>query len=251
MLTLGIDLATVPKKTGACQVEWGHHSARVTFVRVGWSDDELLAAIDEADWVGIDAPFGWPVGFVAAMRGYAERRVWPGDGREPLRLRATDRFVREQTGLTPMSVSADRIGATAMRCASLLTRVGETRGAPVDLVGADKIVEVYPAAALKVWAADAPDLEIVWTGYKGRHGQAGRDVIIRALTQAVASLTLSETDLDLCRRNDDALDSLVCSLLARAASSGLTHQPDRNPRADATSEGWIHFPVPDRLAGLR
>jgi hypothetical protein len=39
--------------------------------------------------------------------------------------------VKEQAGLTPLSVSADRIGSVAMRCAILLAELAR-RGRPVD-----------------------------------------------------------------------------------------------------------------------
>ncbi len=43
----------------------------------------------------------------------------------------TDRVVHEQTGLTPLSVSADRIGSVVMRCAILRAELAR-RGQPVD-----------------------------------------------------------------------------------------------------------------------
>jgi predicted nuclease with RNAse H fold len=75
VLTLGIDLATEPKKTGTCLIKWGRRTARVEFVNTGSTDDDLARAMANSDWVGIDAPFAWPIAFVSAIAGYAERRV--------------------------------------------------------------------------------------------------------------------------------------------------------------------------------
>ena len=67
------------------------------------------------DWVGIDSPFGWPAGFVSAVAGYAEREPWPDLDADALRYRLTDRLVRDEVKLSPLSVSSDRIGVTAWR----------------------------------------------------------------------------------------------------------------------------------------
>ena len=68
--------------------------------------------------------------------------------RRRLAWRLTDEAVREQTGLIPLSVAADRIGHIAMRCAGLLAKRA-SQGRPVDRCGAGAVVEVYPAASLK------------------------------------------------------------------------------------------------------
>ena len=51
--------------------------------------------------------------------------------------------MRERTGLTPLSVAADRIGLTAMRAAGTLSRLA-AEGRPVDRAGNGIVVEVYP-----------------------------------------------------------------------------------------------------------
>lgn len=81
--------------------------------------------------------------------------------RHPLTNRATDLHLRQSVRLQPLSVSADRIGAAAMRCAAILS--GLTRkGIEIDRTGrVGPVVEVYPAAALKVWG-------LPHQGYKGR-----------------------------------------------------------------------------------
>ena len=72
-------------------------------------------------------------------------------------MRVTDLVVR-QARLVPLRVSADRIGHVAMRCACLLARFAQ-QGHEVSRDGSGMIVEVYPAASLKVW-------ELPYRGYK-------------------------------------------------------------------------------------
>jgi len=56
--TLGVDLASQPKKTAACEIEWGPDSATTSGPMVGMSDGDLLGLVARNDAVGIDAPFG-------------------------------------------------------------------------------------------------------------------------------------------------------------------------------------------------
>jgi hypothetical protein len=61
-----------------------------------------------------------------------------------------DAMVRAETGLIPLSVSADRIAHAAFRAALLLTRLAES-GTPVDRTGEGPVAEIYPAACLRRW----------------------------------------------------------------------------------------------------
>ena len=173
MRTLGVDLSADPRKTAACLVEWDNGSAQVHRPVLGLDDDSLLSRLlgeDEhelPDWTGIDAPFGWPQLFVAAVRGWQEGESWPSTPRPELRYRVTDIFVTQQSR-RPLSVSSDRIAVTAMRCARLLTAVAERRGLgrALDRTGADRVVEVYPGAALPLWSDEVGDVRLDPQGYK-------------------------------------------------------------------------------------
>lgn len=48
------------------------------------------------------------------------------------------------------------------------------------------------------------------------------------------------------RRSDDAFDTMVCALLARAVELGLTIHAGSGATS-AESEGWIHLPVVESL----
>jgi predicted nuclease with RNAse H fold len=156
MRSLGIDLAAEPPDTAACEITWLADTAHARLHTDRLDDDHLLALIRSADKAGIDCPFGWPQPFDTAVTAHANGVAWPGRGqlglshRRSLRYRLTDEVVHQRVGVWPLSVSTDRIGVTAMRCAALLDALA-TADHPVDRVGGGRVVEVYPAAALKHW----------------------------------------------------------------------------------------------------
>lgn len=242
MRTVGIDLAAKAKKTVACSIEWQRGRAAVTYLESGLGDSDLVECIEGADKVGIDAPFGWPDEFVSAVAGHHGMQPWPGvdagdadEFRSRLSFRETDRHVRDVR--RPLSVSTDKIGVTAMRCAGLLQRVGD-----VDRAGFGKIVEVYPAAALARWGQRAG-------GYKGRRAAEALPDMVKQLRQALPALDVGDHRHSLEARDDD-FDALVASLVARAAALELTEGPGEESRERAQREGWIHLPRPGTLASL-
>lgn len=133
----------------------------------------------------------------------------------------------------PLSVSTDKLGVTAMRCAHLLQRwsAGET----IDRSGRGRFVEVYPAAALQRWGLK-PD------GYK-RGGQAVLRARLRDLLDAAPSIVLENDAEELCGASDDAFDALLAALIARAVDLGLSDPPSRRQQQIAAEEGWIHLPL--------
>jgi len=139
-------------------------------------------------------------------------------------------FVHQQTGITPLSVAADRIGHTAIRLAALLSELGPHIEARRD--GSGAIVEVYPAAALHIWGLPS-------RGYKGAANvrQLGR--LVDEIQIAIPWLDWGESEA-ICRRSDDALDAVVCALVVKAAKAGATIPP--LDTALALSEAWIHLP---------
>jgi predicted nuclease with RNAse H fold len=203
MRTLGIDLAAQEAKTAACVIEWGPDRALIAELRAGGADRELLSLVAGADKVGVDAPFGWPDEFVEAVSTYHRGGGWGRRGGDPAALRTrlawrdTDRFVAEQAPpCRPLSVSTDRIGVTAMRCAHLLDRLAELAG-PVDRSGSGKMVEVYPAAALRRW-------DLQFRGYKQAKGRAGLERVLESLERAAPWLTISNEERAVLSRSDDA-----------------------------------------------
>jgi hypothetical protein len=245
MRTLGIDLSTAETQTAACVLHWDGVEGRDLGgpPRLGLADGALLAAMSEADRVGIDAPFGWPDPFRVAIDAWSERGEWlAGPERGPLRLRRTD-VLAVQPGSRPMSVSADRLGATAMRCAHLLAEHHLARGEALDRVGGH-VLEVYPAGAFAAW------------GYveARRYKEGGAGDLRRRLAERLqddADLELGEATVAACAASDHALDALVCALVTRAAALGLTQPvPAGEDPARIAREGWIHLPLADSLGRL-
>lgn len=245
MSVLGIDLAARAKKTYACVLEDGAGTLAGELF-AGCDDDRLLELAEGRAKVAIDAPFGWPRAFVNALDAHRRFEPWPApdDGlpdafRAALSFRATDRVVMHTR--RPLSVSTDKLGATAMRCAYLLHRWSST-GEAVDRAGGQRFVEVYPAAALVRWGLDG------W-GYKGTDKRP-LGVLTRRLFAGLPQLALSQRDRALCESVDDAFDALVAALVAQAARLGLTDAPPQDRCEQAQEEGWIHLPLRGSLGLL-
>jgi predicted nuclease with RNAse H fold len=230
--TLGVDLASQDRNTAICVVDWERR--RVESLRVGVGDAAIVALLREGMPAGIDAPFGWPAAFVAALASWTDSdrwtEPWTPETQRLLRLRETDRWIASTIGKWPLSVSADSIAMCAMRAATLLHAAGvkERVNGPV--------YEVYPGAALRRWGLAAK-------GYK-------RDAAVRA--RLVDALGVDGADRDALARSDHALDALLSAMVARAAALGLTEPPpdDLDPAVIAR-EGWIHLPRVGSLSALR
>jgi len=238
--TLGIDLATEPSRTAVCTASWDGAGAVADFLAEPATDEALITACRTVDKVGIDCPFGWPDPFVAALVAHRDAQAWPGRGsngltfRRYLSYRETDRYVQLTTGVWPLSVSANFIGLTAMRCAGLLDAL-----APVDRAGTGKVAEVYPAAALHLWHLWQP-------GYKKQDlkGRKTLGEMLDGLCTQMPSLRFALGAEQRCRASHDAFDALICALVARAAACGLTTPPQgEEQQRRAQTEGWIHLPA--------
>lgn len=240
MSVTGIDLAAEPDKTAVAQLDWTSTGAIVRELILGAEDDALIAALHGTDKAGIDCPLGWPTPFVAFMSNHHAAHasdaaaIQGRDGRRRLLWRTTDEMVRARTGLTPLSVAADRIGHVAVRCAGLQARLAQA-GEPVDRAGTGTLVEVYPAGSLRLWG-------LSYKRYKGTKNVASLSAGIDALLEAAPWLDLGAFE-SLCRTRDDAFDAVIAALTARATALGLTTPPADDQREQARTEGWIALPA--------
>lgn len=248
MRTLGVDLASDPRRTGLCRLDWQAGGARLVELTVGADDERILAAHRAADVTGIDSPFGWPAPFVGFLCSAARLlpelgEPWDPEVRDGLRYRATDRAVRDAVGRWPLSVSSDLIAVVAMRCVGLLTRMSVS-----DRAGGDGVFEVYPAAALARWG-------FVNRGYRGDRARPRRATLLRSFAARAPWLDLgTKAQRALLVASADAFDALIAALNARAAALGETEPPPLEFRREAAREGWIALPVSgslERLAGGR
>ncbi|MER7165769.1 DUF429 domain-containing protein [Micromonospora sp. NPDC000207] len=246
MLTVGIDLAAGDADTAVAWIRWTGTTAVLEELVIGAGDDELLRAASAADKVGIDCPLGWPQPFVefvvAHQRGdlVTPTDLIGRDWRRSLAWRRTDLVTHQVMGRPPLSVAADRIAHTAMRCASLLARL-TAAGQPVDRSGGGTLVEVYPAASLKQWG-------LPHQGYKGRRNNGALNDLMDRLTAATPWLLLGDFEA-VCRRSDHAADAVVAALTARAAAIGHATRPGAADLVTAATEGWIALPTTP-LTGL-
>jgi predicted nuclease with RNAse H fold len=255
MRTVGVDLSAAAGRTAAVEVKWHGRSATVGCPAIGLDDEALLVCLSEADWVGIDAPFGWPMEMVAAVHSYTTEGSWPFVAKLDFRLRYTDRFVHDfvlgetERKLWPLSPSSDRIALCAWRLAELRERAFARSGIRFDLVGADRVVEVYPAAALLLWGLRR-------SGYKGssrEKREAAKDVreaLLASLEAKAPWLAWAPGAREACVEAEDALDAVLSAFVARAAANGLTIAPAQKEIARVRVEGWIHLPRCDSLAHL-
>lgn len=243
MLTLGVDLAAADKRTAMATVEWLPDRAIVRDLVLDVSDARIVEASEHADKVGLDCPLGWPEPFVALVQAHRIGHVTDADGaqwRRHLAYRLTDEVVREETGIIPLSVAADRIAHAAFRCVGLLAMLAAA-GHDVDRCGGGRVVEVYPAAALCRWG-------LAYRGYKGRGQHVQHADLVTALREAAPWLELGAFE-GLCLRSHDAFDSVIAALNARAAAIGKAVQPSDEQRTVARVEGWIALPA-GPLSGL-
>jgi hypothetical protein len=258
--TLGVDLAAQSPKTAGCMIEWDDRGqGRVHCPSDNYQDSDLFSKLIDTQYVtraAIDAPFGWPQMFIEQIAAYQRDGVWPdafdsNASVRGLRLRATDRWIHSQLGLTPLSVSTDRIGIVAMHCARLLAALQVELGQPVDRSGQGRILEVYPAAALRAWGI-SPATSDDPGSYKG-DSEAARTrrhwILGQIKHHTSAWLEMHEKVTVVCVENDDCLDALICALIARAAERDLL-EPIDDPGGDALSEGWIRLPQPGSLSLL-
>ncbi len=247
--TLGIDLASQPRQTAACQIAWDAETAVVERIEVGLDDNALCERVARADLSGIDAPFGWPEPFVTwliqshggelSAEAGAAAPTWDADYVRRLRFRVTDFEVHEWTGSWPLSVSTDLISVVAMCCTGLLQRLGVH-----DKLGGDGVVEVYPALALRLWGIPA-------RGYKGPGNAALRERVLREGVLARCPwLAMTAGQLGQCIRSDHALDSLVSSLIVRCVAVGQVEPIEATQLAITRQEGWIVLPRRDALDHL-
>ena len=237
MLTAGVDLAAEPKGTALAVVEWSSSRAVVVDLQLGVTDEPIVNVASQVDKLGIDCALGWPEQFVNFMvqqadgnfsqHGFDGGMTW----RRSLAYRETDRHVREVTGRWPLSVSTDRLGLTAMRCAGLLSRLSEA-GVPLNRVGTERIAEVYPGASLRLWGFNT-------TGY--RNSEEVRKGLMVELKSKASWFDSGDFE-DLMISSCDAFDAVIASFAARAVAQGLTVMPRTDQLPLAKIEGWISLP---------
>lgn len=256
MWTVGIDLSATKKRTAAVAVEWSEDRATVATPSLGLSDEVLVPRLAAAQWVGIDAPFGWPQAMVEAIYDYATSDRWPSVDKEAFRYRRTDlcarATVQAEVGekIWPLSVSADRLSLTAWRLAELREHAFESSGSRFDRAGADRVVEVFPGAALLLWGIERGRYKTSQDPERLAAEVNARAQLLAALEEKAPWLRWAPGAREACVESDDPLDALLAALIARAAALGLTVGPGEEDIDLARREGWIHLPQKGTLPAL-
>ncbi|MDJ0337867.1 DUF429 domain-containing protein [Cryobacterium sp. PH31-O1] len=238
MRTAGVDLAAEPKGTALAVIDWTDTRAGLIELNLGVADEVIVEAAGTVQKLGIDCAFGWPDEFVQFVLAHSSGDPdLPGvDGgiawRRTLAYRETDREVRRLTGRWPLSVSTDRLGLTAMRCAGLLSRIAQA-GIRVDRSGSGVVAEIYPGASLRLWG-------FTTTGY--RTDPAMRAQLLQRIQDAAPWLDLGVFAPQMIT-SADAFDAVIAALAARSAALGFYEPPTPIMLDRARREGWIVLPA--------
>ena len=237
MLIAGVDLAAEPKGTAMALIDWSANSAKLVDLRLGVTDADIVATAQKIEKLGIDCALGWPVQFVDflnrinLLEGSGEPFSGDLELRRALAYRETDRHVRAVTGRWPLSVSTDRLGMTAIRCAGLLSQLVQS-GVPIDRSGAGKVVEIYPGASLRIWGLRTP-------GYRASAElRAGMIDVLRELAPYLDLGDAAALMIESC----DAFDAVIAALAARSALLGHYEKPQPAQLQQAKTEGWVALP---------
>jgi predicted nuclease with RNAse H fold len=237
MLIAGLDLAAQPEGSALAVLQWSAGAAKLVDLQVGVEDQDVVALAPTLFKLGIDCALGWPREFLSFLTEYSQASLsglmFDGgiDWRRRLAHRETDREVQRITGRWPLSVSTDRLGMTAMRCAGLLSKL-QHAGESIDRAGLGKVVEIYPAASMRIWG-----LQIA--GY--RSSIEIRQALIAQLEHTAPWLDLADFKF-LMVKSCDAFDAVVAALAASAAAFGKSTRPSDQQLAAAQIEGWVALP---------
>lgn len=243
MRVAGVDLAAEADRTGLAILSIDEPHAlngriRIDDLLVGADDDAIRATIGQVDRTGIDVPLGWPQRFVEFVSAHASGKLAAPEStdrewRRGLALRATDRSIQRRTGVWPLSVATERIAYAAMRWAGIEARL-RADGVPTARDGSGAVYEVYPAAALKVWA-------MRHRGYKGQKNCEVRHQLVDDLSAKFPNLEWNG-HRDLCIGDDNALDAVLAAIIALEAYLGRCELAPAELETSALREGWIWVP---------
>lgn len=236
---LGIDAAVNPANTGLAIARRSHGKWRIDSLATGQKQtgiaQQMAGLLNPSAPVllAVDAPLGWPTDFVTNLSAHRAGEALDAEPRL-LFTRETDRVVHRHTGLTPLSVSADRIARTAVAALAIVDALRNALGQPLPLLlnptecRSGGLIEVYPAATLKQRGLPS-------RGYKKPEARALRNGIVDGIAQA---LDLNGHEIA-CLDSDHCLDAVLCVLTAIDFLEGNCLSPATPERA--AREGWIWF----------
>lgn len=233
VLIAGVDVASQTAQTGLAVLSADDSTLRVEKLDVGVDDRTIIEAVRQSVKTGVDVPLGWPERFVDLVSAHHVGQPQQcADWRTEAVLRLTDRVLKDDFGLRPLSVSTDRIAYPALRWSGIEAQL-QLMGIGTARDGSGRICEVYPAGFLFQHRLKHP-------GYKGASNAQVREVILGSLR-----LVMSREQADLCVADDNALDAVLTALSAHSVVTGKAYGPPEDRRQAVLREGWIWMPFAD------
>ena len=259
---VGIDWAT--KGSNRALVELVFVEAKIVVARVEspLGDFNLLEIMNSSDFnaVAVDIPFGWPTEFVRFVKRWTPCL---GTARVPdtshFRFRTTDLVVRQETDQQPFSISADKFAMGTRLWADIVCQ--NRLSGRIDTGNAEKvlchpILEVYPAATLRVLSQKYPDIPIdgyTWTKEETKNeALEKRGVLMDQLAEQFEIHFMKGTRAQTVgsRKDHHEMDALLAALTSLMYCDLISGWTVRRPQSAeekeaASKEGWIFFPVPN------
>lgn len=247
----GIDWATSPNKR-AIVVLSSDRPGKITLEKIFASvqDEDVAQCCGRGaiDVVGVDTPFGWPSIFADFVQGWrpTDNRMLSLPSSPNFRYRLTDQIVERETLKSPLSVSSNLIGVSALAWARIVARYSFWQ--QIDVLGENvaikpAICEVYPGATM---AAIFPRSgEFKTDRYKADSG-IRTNVVVKFSDHFGVNLSNTQVE-ELVGKNSDKTDAFIAALTVLMRADGVTGWSVRTPneieRDRAQSEGWIFFPT--------
>jgi len=245
---VGVDCATLNRKTGLAFSSYGKHGVLVVeecFVAQATPSvaDQIHARLSDAQSVliALDAPLGWPAALSKHLSEHKAGRAFTVES-DLLFRRRTDQIVKDKLGKAPLEVAANFLARTAVAALRMLEDLSQRCNTGISLAWQPAVpkgfaaIEVYPAGTLRAYQKMR---FVAGTGTTVQNKQS----FLKKL-QRLGKLQLRPAAAKAVT-NEHALDSILCCVAAADFLSGLAIPPSPRDRDLVKREGWIWVRDPD------
>lgn len=195
---------------------------------VNYLHNQILPLCASGCLIAIDAPLGWPSELGKALATHqAGRRILLGADRAF--LRETDRFVRKEIGISPLSIGADKIARASLRILSFYSELCKEFGCEPTLswtptaVTNLSAIEVYPAATAKLILGEKLPPKNDRLAYTNA-------IFNCATTEGVSAIETEDQNIQ---------DAFLCTIAGLRYISCKATGPTPEQATIAKAEGWI------------